>query len=97
MKPFLWTDSHGRAWHVYDFRTIQGKRRGVPIGDWRAESRAYVAANGEQVLVANFGPVASHEPEARFLEDYLRWAKPIGAKAGERMDDARPMQRPGND
>jgi hypothetical protein len=86
VQPFLWTDARGRAWHVYDFRTVQGKRRGVPIGDWRAEGRAYVPATGGQILVANFGPVAYHDPEPRFLEDYLRWAKPLGASAGDRMN-----------
>jgi hypothetical protein len=89
MKPLEWTDAAGRSWHVYDFRTVQGKRRGVPIGDWRAEARAYVPVNGGQVLVANFGPVAYHDAENRFLEDYLRWAKPIVVSAGERMDSSR--------
>ena len=50
------------------------------------KTRADVPTNGGNVLVANFGPVAYHDPEPRYLEDYLRFAKPLGVKGGERLD-----------
>jgi len=87
MKPFLWTDSHGRAWHLYDFRTLERKRRGVPIGDARAEGRAFVPVEGGPVLVYSFGPVSYRQPLIdKLIEDQLRFAKPFGAPAGQRMD-----------
>ena len=86
MKPFPWTDSRGREWHLYDWRSVEGRKRGLPMGDWRAEARAFVPANGGLVLMYHFGPVSYHEPLTdRLIEDQLRFAKPVGSSAGERM------------
>jgi hypothetical protein len=87
MNPYPWTDAQGRAWHLYDWRTVEGRKCGLPMGDRRAESRAFVPANGGVVLVYHFGPVSYHEPLTdRLVQDQLRFAKPMGASAGERMD-----------
>jgi hypothetical protein len=92
VQPFAFTDRAGRVWHVYDFRILQGRRRAVPIGDWRAEARAFVAVDDGTVLVKAFGPVSYRETEGRFLEGQLRFARPLDALAGERID--RPMTAP---
>jgi len=91
MEPYPFTDAAGRAWHIFDYRVInagaQAKKRAVPIGHWSAEARAFVPASGEGViLVYPFGPVAYRDDlRPRFLEDQLRFAKPLNATAGERM------------
>jgi hypothetical protein len=59
-------------WHVCDFRSVDRKRRAVPIGDWRGEARTFAPVNGaDEVLVYSFGPVV---------------ANPLGASARTRMD-----------
>jgi hypothetical protein len=84
----LFTDAVGRCWHVYDFRSVDRRRRAVPIGDWRSEARAFVPVVGDgPVLVYAFGPVAYRdELQAKFLNDQLRFAKPLGASAASRMN-----------
>ena len=85
MKPFQWIDHRGRAWHIYDWRTVQGRRRRVPISDPCSEARAFVPVDGGPVLVYTFGLVAYREPLAgKILEDQLRFAKPLGASAVQR-------------
>jgi len=87
MKLFEWIDHRGRAWHVYDWRTVEGLRRRVPICDPRSEARAFVPVDGGPILVYAFGLVAYREPLAsKILEDQLRFAKPLGASAGQRME-----------
>jgi hypothetical protein len=87
MEPHLFTDATGRRWHVYDFRSVERRRRRVPIGDWRSEARAFVPAGSDgPVLVYSFGPVAYRDDlRPRFLEDQLSFAKPLGASAADRM------------
>jgi len=85
--PFEWVDHHGQTWLVYDWRTVQGRRRRVPISDPRSEARAFVPVNGGPVLIYTFGMAAYREPLAgKILEDQLRFAKRLGASAGQRMD-----------
>jgi hypothetical protein len=88
MQPFPFTDASGRAWHVYDFRLVAGQRRAVPIADWRSEARTFVPVDREApVLVYAFGFVAYRDDlRPKFLEDELRFAKPLNARTGERMD-----------
>jgi hypothetical protein len=86
MKPYPWTDAQGRTWHLYDWRTVEGKKRGLPMGDRRAEARAFVPADGGAVLVYHFGLVSYHEPLTdTLIEGQVRFAKALGASAGDRM------------
>jgi hypothetical protein len=79
-------DADGRAWTVIDYRVDGRKKKRVPIGDARAGGRAFVPDgwSGEVMLYA-FGAVAYHTTEPRILADQLRFAKPAGANALERM------------
>ena len=87
MEPLPYTDAAGRGWRVYDFRLVGGRRRAVPVGDWRSEARAFVPVDGcGPVLVYSFGPVAYRaDLLPRLLEDQLRFAKPLHANAGDRI------------
>jgi len=88
MDPWPYTDALGQAWYVYDFRSVERRRRAVAIGDWRSEARAFVPVNRDgPVLVYAFGPVAYRDDlRPKFLEDQLRYAKPLSATAAQRMD-----------
>jgi hypothetical protein len=86
MDPWPYTDALGRAWHVYDFKVVQGRKRAVPINSWSAEGRAFVAIDTGAVMIYNFGLVAYHVTEPKILADQLRVAKPPRASAAERMD-----------
>lgn len=91
MDPFPFTDAAGRTWHVFDYIVVGvgqiAKKRAVPIGDYRSEARAFVPVNREgPVLVYSFGAVAYRDDlRPKFLEDELRFAKPLGATAADRM------------
>lgn len=92
MEPYPFTDVAGRSWHVFDYRVIgngpDAKKRALPIGDWRAEARAFVPVNRDgPVLVYTFGPVAYRDspPQAKMLENELQFAKPLDATAASRM------------
>jgi hypothetical protein len=85
MEPFAFTDTSGRAWQVYDFKVIEGRKRAVPINNWAAEGRAFVAIDTGAVMIYNFGLVAYHVTEPKILADQLHFAKPR-ASAAERMD-----------
>jgi hypothetical protein len=86
MEPYLFTDALGRAWDVFDFKTVAGRKRGVPIGHWSAEARAFVPVGRDgPVLVYPFGPVAYRDDlRPRFLENELRFAKPLHTKSWRR-------------
>jgi hypothetical protein len=86
MDPYPFTDSGGRAWHLYDFRVLDQRKRALPINDLRAEKRAFVPATGGTVLIYEFGPVSYHATETKLVEGQLRVAKPIDATAGERLN-----------
>jgi hypothetical protein len=85
VKPFAFRDSTGRAWHLYDFQTIDGRRSAVPINDPRAEARAFVPVGGGMVLIANFSPVSHHSTEPKLVEGQLHFAKPLFANTAQRM------------
>lgn len=91
MEPYSFTDAAGRKWHVFDYRVVasgpDAKKRAVPIGHWSSEARAFVPVNREgPILIYSFGAVAYRDDlRPRFLEDELRFAKPLNASAGERM------------
>jgi len=88
MDPFPFTDSIGRTWHVYDYHVVRGRRRALPINDYRAERRAFVPVAGGTVLIYEFLPVSYHSTEPKLVHDQLRIAKAIDASAGERMNGA---------
>jgi hypothetical protein len=92
MAPaFPFTDGQGRSWLVYDFKTVERRRRGVPVGHWSAEARAFVPVDQQgPVLIYTFGAVAYHEfpPRAKMLENELRFARPLNATAADRMAGA---------
>ena len=85
MKPFPFRDSTGRAWHLYDFRTIDGRRSPVPINDPRAEARAFIPVGGGMVLIANFGLVSQRSTDPKLVEGQLHFAKPLFANAVQRV------------
>jgi hypothetical protein len=70
-----------------DWRAVDGWKRGLPLGDRGAVASAFVPTCGRVVLVYQFGTVSYHEPLTdRLVQDPLRFAKPLGASTGERMD-----------
>lgn len=86
MEPYRFTDSRGRAWDVYDFKIgPDRKRRAVPINHPSSEGRAFVSPDRTTVLIYTFRLVEYRVTEAKFLEDQLRFAKPLNANAAERM------------
>ena len=84
MKPFPFTDTRGRAWHVYDFKVVAGRKRAVPINAWDAEARAFVAVDTGEVRIYK-GYFSYHSTEPRILANEFRFAKPLSASAAERM------------
>jgi hypothetical protein len=89
MDPYLFTDSAGRAWHVYDFHIVRDRKRPLPINDPQAERRAFVPVGGGTVLIYEFGRVAYHATEPKLVQYQLAAAKPIDATAGERLNGGR--------
>jgi len=79
MDPFPFTDSAGRAWHVYDFHIVCDRKRALPINDRQAERRAFVPVCGGAVLIYEFGRVAYNTMEPKLVEYQLAAAKPLGA------------------
>lgn len=80
LAPFPFTAADGTHWDVYDFSVRQRPdgsyhRIRFPIGSERAEYRAFKSAS--RVLCYRFGLIAYRDPEPRFLEDQLRFAKDI--------------------
>lgn len=85
MEPFPFTDSSGRRWLVYDFRVVDGKRRRVPLCDWRSEGRAFVAEDNGEVRIYAFGYAAYRSLEPKLLAGDFHFSKPLNANAAERM------------
>jgi hypothetical protein len=85
MAPIRFTDSQGRLWRVYDFRTVDGHKHALPINDPLSEARAFVSPDRATILVYAFGAVAFRETEPRSLEDQLHFAKPLFESAAQRM------------
>ncbi len=91
MEPHIFTDVAGRAWEVIDYRIEPrpGQRpvkRRVPLGDWKAEGRAFVPVGREgPVLLHHFGYTAYREPTPKTLNSQLDSAKPATATPAERM------------
>ena len=90
MEPFPFTDASGRAWHVYDFKIVEGRKRAVPINRWDAEACAFIAVDTGEVRIYK-GCFSYHSTEAKILANELPFAKPLGATAAQRLDvDASP-------
>ena len=83
--PFRYVDSTGRAWDVYDFKVVNGRKRAVPINSWAAEGRAFVAVDTGEVRIYK-GYFSYHSTEPKLLAGELRSSKPLGATARERMN-----------
>lgn len=82
--PVRYVDANGRAWDVYDFKMVAGRKRRVPINRWDAEARAFVAVdNGEVRIYKGYWSYRSTEP--KILANELHFSKPLGARAAERM------------
>lgn len=90
MEPYPFTDSAGRAWHVYDYHIVRDRKRALPINDPKAERRAFVSVGGGTVLIYEFARVAYHTMEPKLVEYQLDAAKPLGATAGERPNGGAP-------
>ena len=84
MEPFPFTDASGRAWHVFDFKIIAGKKRAVPINRWDAEARAFIAVDTGEVRIYT-GYFSYHSTEPKILANELRFSKPLNATAAMRM------------
>jgi hypothetical protein len=89
MEPHPYTDTKGRAWHVYDFWVVRDRKRALPINDPRAEKRAFVPVGGGTVMIFEFGRISYHTMEPKLVEYQLTAAKPIDATAGERLNGGR--------
>ena len=85
MGPFHFVDADGRAWDVFDFRVVDGKRRRIPLCDRRSEGRAFVAEDTGEVRIYAFGYVAYRSLEPKLLAGDFRFSKPLNASAAERM------------
>jgi hypothetical protein len=82
--PFA--DAAGRAWTVIDYRVDGRKKKRVPLGDRRADGRAFVPDGWTgPVMLRSFGLWDYHTTEPKILEGQLHFAKPVGANALERM------------
>jgi hypothetical protein len=86
MKPHPFTDASGRDWGVFDFIEVgvgrDRQRKAVPVGDGRAEARAFVPMRWiGPVMIYMFGPVAFHGATPRTFESQLHYARPLGVPA----------------
>jgi hypothetical protein len=76
--PHLFVDTDGRRWTVYDFHVVRDRRRRVPIGDYRAEGRAFVPDGWTgDVLIYRFGAMVYRTTEPKILAGQLSYAKPL--------------------
>jgi hypothetical protein len=83
----LFADCKGHRWTVIDYRVVRGKKKGVTLGSWTAEGRAFVPAGWDgAVTLRPFGHFDYHDTDPRTLEGQLDFAKPVGSSAAERMD-----------
>lgn len=86
MKELPFTDSLGRAWTVIDYRVDGRTKKRVPIGDARADGRAFVPHGWDgPVMLRSFGLVEYRTTEPKILQGQLDHAKPSTANALERM------------
>jgi hypothetical protein len=67
VDPLLFTDPTGRAWHVYDFKDAEARRRAVPLNSWTADARAFVAIDDGDVMIYRYGYVAYHVTAPKIL------------------------------
>ena len=75
---FPFVDSEGRRWGVVDFRVAGDRKMRVPIGDWRAEARAFIPDDADApVIHYRFGLVVYRTTAPKILADQLRFAKPM--------------------
>jgi hypothetical protein len=90
MKPgHSFTDHTGRVWQVFDFSIVDKERKRRPLGDEKAEARAFVA--GADVMVYRFGLIAYRDTTPRNLEQQLAAAKPWAALRGTSLNE-RPVK-----
>jgi hypothetical protein len=86
MSNPIWTDAHGDAWEILDYRFEKGKRRRVALSNWEAEGRAFVPhARDGTIMLFEFGRIAYRDTADRTLAQQLAHALPVGASAAERM------------
>jgi hypothetical protein len=79
-------DSADREWKIVDYRVVDFKKKRVPLGDWRAEGRAFVPIDRDgPVMIHNFGYTPYRDTDNRTLQRQLDVAKPSTASAAERM------------
>lgn len=77
-----YTDRAGARWTVIDYRNadVGGKRKRVPISNWRADGRAFIPAGREaQVRLHEFGLTAYRWADAKTLERQLEVARAVGS------------------
>ena len=73
--PFRYVDSSGRAWDVYDFKIVAGRKKRVAIDRWDAEARAFVATDTGEVRIYK-GYFSYHSTEPKILANELRFTTP---------------------
>jgi hypothetical protein len=82
--PFRYVDASGHAWDVYDFKTVAGRKKRVPINCSDAEARAFVAVETGEVRIYK-GYWSYHSTEPKILANELHFSKPLHSTAAERM------------
>lgn len=82
--PFRYVDASGRAWDVYDFKMVAGRKRRVPINRWDAEARAFVAVDTGEVRIYK-GYWSYHATEPKILANELHFAKPLTSTQSSKL------------
>ena len=93
-SPFRYVDDSGRAWDVYDFKMVAGRKKRVPINRWDAEARAFVAVDTGEVRIYK-GYWSHHSTEPKILANELHFSRPLGATVAGRMGPAEGPYDPG--
>jgi hypothetical protein len=76
MRETSLTDALGRSWIVLDFRVVDGAKRRLPLGDFRAEGRAFQPDGWEgPVMLHKFGYTPYRDTMRKTLLGQLDIAK----------------------
>src|SRR4051812_26692915 len=81
MHNQLFTDRFGVVWAVRDYRVTDDGPQPVRLGNNAAEYRAFIAEEGEQLLVYKFIELSSRAVALNVLESQLLFAKAAGRAA----------------
>ena len=85
MKKPTFTDRFGTAWTIRDYRVADDGPEPVTLSDQTGEFRAFIPADGAQLLVYRFGDVSYRTTEPNVLEGQLLFAKPASPELNQRL------------